>query len=206
MKKTPTGLKLTKLLGKGAFGEVYEHPTNPNLVVKRATNISESEMAMHRIMACLNVAPQLYDVGKNTIIMDRVRPLTRDERISVTDQRALVVLVAKSVAAGLLHNDLHQGNVGWLRDAMVMFDFGYTMQIEPIRDPVVYLQVVMAQLYSLIEPCSKENVSWCHAEDNENTIVADTIYGIRTNDLQTVSWLMAIRQDAQRDIDRCIGK
>lgn len=202
----PKNFKLTKLIGKGSFGAVYEHPDDPDLVVKRAPNISESEINMHKIMACLNVAPQLHAVGKDMVIMDRVRTLERDERISVTDQRALVVLVAKSVAAGLLHNDLHQGNIGWRRDAMVMFDFGFTMQIKPIQDVAVYLQVVMAQLYGLIEPCSKENVSWCHAEDGENTVVTDVIYGIRTNNPEIIRWLLTIRQDAQRDIERCIGK
>lgn len=200
--KIPVG---TRVLGKGQTGTVFAHPASDALVIKRAPDMAR-EIEMHQLMACLGVAPAIEMVShdKTALVMQRVEPIATGASLTVNEQQQLVALVCKSVAAGLLHNDLHQGNIGRLGGRMVMFDFGLTERIPVIQDDHVFLQVVMAQLYALIEPCSKENVSWCHAEDHENTVVADTIYGIRAGKRSTIQQLLRLRRDAQPDIARCL--
>lgn len=183
------------------MGAIYMHPTNKQWVIKYVNDVTKTrhEIEMHRKMAELGIAPLIHNTDHQAIVMDRVTPLPPSGKLSLSQEKQLVAIIAKSVAAGLLHNDLHQANIGWKYndpDTMVMFDFGYTVQINPIVDDMVYLQVVMAQLYALIDPCSSANTTWCYA--GQNKYAADVIYGIRQNDITFTGPLLTIKRDAEK--------
>lgn len=173
-----------KKLGGGDAGTVYQHTEDPNLVIKVVKKASEvaGEVRMQKMMACIGVAPDIIDMQDNAIVMERIVPLEKREVLDAADQQELVNLVAMSVAVGLLHDDLHQGNVGRSAKtgAMVMYDFGFTKQIKPVQDGIVYLELVAGQLYALLDPCNTNNTfKWmCDSNEDESPIV-DTIYYIR---------------------------
>ena len=75
-------------------------------------------------------------------------------------------LVENSVNLGILHNDLHQGNLMRIKssktkDSLRLIDFGYTKQLDSIIElkPVLKNLVIMGQMSALVEKCNKNNVN-----------------------------------------------
>lgn len=75
-------------------------------------------------------------------------------------------LVEKSVKLGILHNDLHQGNLMRIKssetgDSLRLIDFGYVKQLDSIikLKPVLKNLVIMGQMSALVEKCNGNNVN-----------------------------------------------
>lgn len=162
---------------------MHKHAENEAWVIKVVHDRAaiEGEVAMQRRMACIGAAPKIIEVIGNEVTMERIVPLRKNEMISLEEQEQMVNLVLRSVAVGLLHNDLHQGNIGrsFSTGEMVMFDFGFTEMFnapEQLQDSV-YLQIVAAQLYALLDPCNTNNsTKWLC---DQRSPIVDAIYTIR---------------------------
>jgi RIO-like serine/threonine protein kinase len=90
-------------------------------------------------------------------------------------EKQLVNVVAKMVSHGIIHNDLHPGNIGVLKNGkLVIFDYGFSQRADvEIKFPE---QVLMAQLYTIIEQYAKPIMF--------NSLIYDTIYKIRQGKLK----------------------
>jgi len=182
-RKADPASKKGDVIGQGEQGVVYKHVENDAWVIKVVHDRAaiQGEVAMQRRMACIGVAPRIIDVTDNEVTMERIVPLRKNEIISIREQEQLVNLVLQSVAVGLLHNDLHQGNIGrsFSSGNMVMFDFGFTTMFNAPDEleESVYLQIVAAQLYALLDPCNTNNsTGWLC---DPKSPVVNAIYTIR---------------------------
>lgn len=184
------------VLGSGENATVYAHKTNPKLVIKVVKDASSirHEMQMHRMMACIGVAPAIEAEEDNFIVMERIVPYKKGDKLTKKHQTQLVNLVLRSVAVGLIHNDLHQGNIGFTanKEEMLMFDFGFSERIQPVKDDVVYLQIVLAQLYALIDPCNENNMALNFCDDE----IGKAVYAIRGHDTKVIKQFLKQRTEA----------
>lgn len=195
-------------LGKGESGQVYalqslsgsreiEQFANEH-VVKFVTGAVDHEIDTQSELNKKNLGPELIwheKAGKYTIIcMQKIIPV-KPSALAVNHkmQRQLILEVIQMVKAGFLHNDLHIGNVAInasTREATVI-DFGLTQKIEPPEENIVINQIVLAQLYAIIDPCNKNNCdepdNWpeCFSSDHVGSLCHDegpitiAIYNIR---------------------------
>jgi len=189
-------IKLGPVLGEGDQGTVYQHPLNDGLAVKilKGGVILNQELKLHRKAMKLGITPYIHKSSKNAMIMDRITPVkflsTRREQIM------LVKSLAKLVRAGILHNDLHVGNVGVVRSKtgrvtnVVIYDFGLAREIKPPTDVVVFEQIVLAQLYAMADPCNINNSSKNICANT--SYILDMIYAIRRNEGEELKLLHRI--------------
>ena len=114
-------------------------------------------------------------------------------RNSISDsiQKDLVQRTWLLIQNGIIHNDLHQGNVGMRREGRrmrgVIFDFGEAERIDPPRDCVVLRQLLVSQLYALITrtDCNTNNtIPLCGDHP-----IHDTIYLIRKHSPESLQEL-----------------
>ncbi len=190
-----------KVLGNGATALVVEDNTDRSIVYKIVQDPKsiELETYMQQLCACVNVAPQIYDLHDNVLKMQRIEMLK--EYPNEIQQQQVVELVARMVAVGLIHNDLHLGNIGKLPDGMILIDFGLTEKIEgALMSDIVFLQVVLAQLYALIDPCNHNNpgLSSDSEQCGETSVFVNYIYAIRNHDHKNelIRLLLRVREDA----------
>ena len=130
----------------------------------------------------------------------------KSKKLNQKNQKGFVEMVARLVAVGLIHNDLHYGNIGKLpgKDGqIVLFDYGLAQLIDPPTHILVYAQIVMAQLYSLIDSCNNNNVKTFNDYCGKNNPIVDTINGIRKNDEKTMAALEKIRVEVQGSLISC---
>lgn len=99
------------------------------------------------------------------ILMDKIYPITTKKVYSdkcSTFPNKLIRIIAKSVYHGYIHNDLHIGNIAKKTSRTnepILIDFGLTQKIQPPTNPVVFNQIVIAQLYALTDSCNQNNFS-----------------------------------------------
>lgn len=124
------------------------------------------------------------------IVMEIIQPIWvgdgKKDTITVPHQQQLVSKTWRMVQLGIIHNDLHQGNVGILNGEACIYDFGeaeiINVQSVPLP-PVVMRQLLVSQLYSLLtrEGCNhNNNIDLC----GDNMPIHDAIYFVKshTND------------------------
>lgn len=190
---------------RGENGVVYECRNHPRFVIKEVAESVDSadiqrEVDMQHMMACLEVAPRIVDSTDGRIVMERIDALGT---LNTRDQSDVIEIVLKSVANGLLHNDLHHGNMGRIDGRVRLIDFGLTKQIDPPTDQTVYLQLVIAQLYALVDPCNTNNVQNLCMDPGP---IVDAIYFIRQGETtldgqNAIEWMWEYGQNAM--IARC---
>jgi hypothetical protein len=188
---------LGKVLGNGKTALVVEDKKDKTIVYKilKDSSMIYEELFTQQLASCINVAPKIYGVDENVIQMQRIYMLSSFP--TGKQQEQLVELVARMVSIGLMHNDLHLQNIGALADGtMLLIDFGFTQSIKPIMCDILFLQVVMAQLYALIDPCNTNNITLNDGQCDTSYIV-DCIYDIRghAKDGILVKKLLEIRED-----------
>lgn len=72
-------------------------------------------------------------------------------KIDEAHERALLQAIIAMVDLGIVHNDLHTGNIGFTDDGRVLlFDFGYAREIAPPASPERE-QIILAHLYQVLE-------------------------------------------------------
>lgn len=136
--------------------------------------------------------------------MEKIEPIKPMMLANSEDkQMELINEVARMVSHGYLHNDLHIGNVAVnIRTKMAtVIDFGLTKKLETLpREEMLFNQIVLAQLYAILDPCNTNNCSlkseeWpqCYSDEYLSMIcqgpISDEIYKIRTNESELWSTL-----------------
>jgi len=161
-KGTPLAMKIIQ---GGANNLALQHEIEMH---KRA---QESQITA-RIYACYKAGDNLH------VVMDSLQPYS-EFKTTKKYERDLICKVWKMIQAGIIHNDLHQGNVGRLTSGeAVIFDFGFAKLVDAHTTTLVQEQLVIAQLYSLLENhehgCNTNNVkNLC------NSAFVDEIYNIK---------------------------
>lgn len=183
-------------LGAGAGGTVYTVKHHPDLAMKLLINAEtdkENEEAFDNELKMLQllqskqlgtIVPQLvcFNRAERAIVTNRLYGVKPEQWGSVEFQRSVVTAIKALTKSGILHNDLHAGNV-MANDAgrAVLIDFDLSSVIKP-KDPAIEDQLVLAQLYALIDSCnSNTRMNICledEPEDQPGTIASE-IYAIR---------------------------
>lgn len=66
-------------------------------------------------------------------------------------QEQLIHQLSEMVIQGYLHQDCHVGNIGFIDDMVVLFDFGFTIPMQ--ASGIVLEAMLISQLYIVIEKC-----------------------------------------------------
>jgi predicted Ser/Thr protein kinase len=115
------------------------------------------------------------------IVMEIIQPIwlgdNDKDTITPHHQQQLVSKTWRMIKLGIIHNDLHQGNVGILNGNACIYDFGEAEFIDPERVAllplVVIRQLLVSQLYSLLtrEGCNhNNNIDLCGDRPIHNAI------------------------------------
>ena len=166
--------KLGKQLGTGEYGRTYACTSNTTRVVKcvrcpsntKKTGRTKWRQAMRKEIeiqqeaAKLGIAPQIHSVdsepkqtpNKFRIEMDRCSaPVYNSE-----SAKQLVKSIAVMIDGGIVHNDLHQGNIMTLQGELKIIDYGFAKAIQkPTIDESNLLQAM--HLAQLLEPEQVDN-------------------------------------------------
>lgn len=156
-------------LGAGAGGTVYTVKHHPDLAMKLLINAEtdkENEEAFDNELKMLQllqskqlgtIVPQLvcFNRAERAIVTNRLYGVKPEQWGSVKFQRSVVTAIKALTKSGILHNDLHADNV-MADDAgrAVLIDFDLSSVIKPPKDPAIEDQLVLAQLYALIDSCN----------------------------------------------------
>ena len=173
------------LLGEGEGAKIYALDAHRVMKIFKSTAKFEHEVRVLRKLRAIGVGPQAtLGPRANSLVMPRLYPITRADLSAPSFQRALVRQVVTMVDHGLLHNDLHVGNIMRSRARTpVIVDFDLAKTVRPPRG-VVLDQLVLAQLYAIIDPANTHNhlsPKWLHhtTEALVNGPIVNTIYAIR---------------------------
>ena len=165
------------------------------------------EISIHKAAAELGCAPKIYKDFSNiehegtvyarAIVMDLIQTF-HSQSIPDEIQIDIIQRTWTLIQNGIIHNDLHQGNVGMRQEKGrmrgVIFDFGEAERIDPPTNCVVLRQLLVSQLYALITDtdCNVNNtISLCG-----NQPIHNAIYQIRKHTpklLQDLESLMGVR-------------
>jgi serine/threonine protein kinase len=211
-------ITVNRLLGEGGSGKVYSIDGDSSKVVKmipfkniKTYEILRREIIIQKELNNLGLGPSLLGdnldtldderkgIGNIFIIMETIRPISSISEIRNNPdyQKQLINEIAKMVYHGYLHNDLHVDNIALnlqTKQATVI-DFGLTVKLSYSPDnKLLFDQLLLAQLYALIEPCNKNNCpgdkeDWPSCGFNGDTLeeicdgpIANEIYTIRNNE------------------------
>ena len=167
-------VQILKLLGKGDNASVYSIENDIDKVLKvieidtKDTCIEDTtrEIEMCKELNKIDIGPQIYShvyIKSHkmvVLILERLKPMNRSHGdFTVSRQKELIDKVAKMVDHGYIHNDLHLGNVMINATGKItVIDFGFTVKMEHRpRDELVFNQIVISQLYSILDPCNFNN-------------------------------------------------
>lgn len=166
--------KLGKQLGKGEYGRTYACTSNPTRVVKyvkcpsNASNTDQTkwrqairkEVKVQKEAAALGIAPQIHSVdsepkqtpNKFRIEMDRCSAPTYNSELA----KQLIQSIGIMIDGGIIHNDLHQGNIMTYAGEVKIIDYGFAKMIKkPTMDESNLLQAM--HLAQLLEPEQVDN-------------------------------------------------
>jgi hypothetical protein len=176
-------------LGKGEYGDVLlvrNGGVEGAMKVMKDTPSNRREVGVQRMAAELGIAPKVYEDGsagngKVYVVMQVVKPFPKSP--TRVQQRGFVKAALKAVRAGIIHNDLHAGNVGLgPKGNVLLLDYGLTELHAPIQDPMLWRQVLIAQLYAFADPCNVNNPAFHCTRGNGGGCggyVVDAIYALR---------------------------
>ena len=126
-----------KLIGSGAFANVYQSKTNKNIVIKVIRNIyfNENEYKFSKKADKLKVGPKIYKKkkeGNYTLIymqkVDTILYKWLQKRHSKKEYKnaytKITKLVEKLHENNIIHGDIHIGNIGLVKKRWVLLDYG----------------------------------------------------------------------------------
>jgi len=148
-------LKKIKLMGiKQPTIVDYER----EICVQRGLGSSGISPKIHDCWICPNMKEnQLYGY----IIMDRMTDMWESKygtKLSTKEhQTQLICAVIRMVQLGYLHQDLHIGNIGFMGDNVVIFDFGLSIPIANCDTETHMSLCVASQLFIIYEQYSITN-------------------------------------------------
>ena len=157
-KSRKTFLINSNLIGKGAFGVVYEtcEQSECTYVAKviDKKGFVEKESYNQMIAAQSGLAPTIHEIwickNKVMLIMDRIKGITlqaflENAKIDDSIKSRIIKKVSKAIenlhSIGILHGDLHSQNIMVMEDESIIFiDFGHSLYFEkPITNIFVTL-------------------------------------------------------------------
>ena len=195
--------EIGEYLGRGDNAVVYRARKNGKnyamkFIIENTPEIIH-EISIHKEAAALGCAPNIYEDFSNAehngvkyaraIVMDVIQTF----RSSIPDaiQKDIIQRTWMLIQNGIIHNDLHQGNIGMRKEGRrwrgVIFDFGEAERIDPPSDCVILRQLLVSQLYALITKtdCNTNNrISLCGDHP-----IHDAIYLIRKHSPETLQEL-----------------
>jgi predicted Ser/Thr protein kinase len=177
----------TKGNRKAAVKTFKLNPKNP-----KNTNAVEKEIRIQKAASSLGLAPEIYDIeraqGQINVYMQQLYPI---KALKTSQQQQLVDTVAKLINNGIIHNDLHFGNIMRTTKGKVMItDFGMAQQT---RYPIgfsshLFRQTMIATLSSLLDPCNQNNPAFgketsmnhaCNNNKGDFKKIVDVIYAMK---------------------------
>jgi len=181
--------------GKGDNATVYKVKKNNKLyalkVIKKMDDSIGKEIEIQKRAAELGCAPRIYEdqnhidfkygeyhiKGARAIVMEVIETFEKKRSMSKALQRDLIKRTYTLLKHGIVHNDLHQGNVGFRKEGRtvrgIIFDFGLAEIIPAPKNPIVLRQLLVSQLYSLvtnIDCNANNNIPLCGDQPIHNAI------------------------------------
>lgn len=158
-----------RVLGEGEHAIVYEVRCGKTVCAQKKSrhapteaDLIEAEVGRH--MGELGIGPKVYDTTTTphfiTIQMEMVDTVEAAKVVGdAAFARKIVDLVIKMVDSGYVHNDLHKANIGRSRATRraLLIDFSLVRKVGALSS-VARAQVILAQLYALVDPCNTNNV------------------------------------------------
>lgn len=195
---TLASYKIKSILGKGDNAVVFLVERDKQQfalkVIEKNTPKIDREIAVQKRAADLGCAPKILDDvinidieqgkfkarGERAIVMEIIKTFdgakTILDRYQVDIMRRTWILLKN----GIIHNDLHQGNVGIRKEGRkwrgVIFDFGEAEVIPPPKNNTVIRQLMVAQLFSMLTSggtngCNRNNtIDLCGDQPIHNAI------------------------------------
>ena len=173
----------------GYTSNIWNYIQNPKeLITYMQTNLADKGIVPMKTRRNPNPEP----APLQGIVMEIIQPIWvgdgKKDTITVPHQQQLVSKTWKMVQLGIIHNDLHQGNVGILNGEACIYDFGEAEIIQGVPLPsVVMRQLLVSQLYSLLtrEGCNhNNNIDLCG-----DMPIHDAIYYVKSHTAQDLSLL-----------------
>jgi tRNA A-37 threonylcarbamoyl transferase component Bud32 len=175
-----------RLIGGGEGANVYQIDAQQVLKIFKSDSKFKHELGMLRKLSRIGVGPAAVLGNKpNSLVMPMYHPISLKDLSSAVFQRALVRQVITMVHHGFLHNDLHVGNIMKTKaNTPVIVDFDLMRKVRPPYSKVIRDQLVMAQLYAIIDPANTHNhlsAKWLSHQTEQlvNGPIVDAIYKIR---------------------------
>ena len=161
-------------IGQGAFNEVYEgkdgliYRKNPQAQLED----SKSAMNMQNIVADIGLAPRVFAVSKDTMVMEKargtelsdVKNFNKAEYEKASEQALEAVL--KMHKAGIAHRDIHDGNIMYDKrrgisiidfDSALKGDPGNPLQVQDIKDFLRFTRMPKSALAKQVQLEIKNN-------------------------------------------------
>jgi hypothetical protein len=166
---------IDKELGRGDFGIAYSTTDNKVLKVisineKSTLDNFNNECTIGKVLGADGISPQIYDVwtcdeNEKTSGFYTMQKLTgvwknKYEHTLPKDvkgksyQQQLITKLDSMVKSGYLHQDCHVGNIGFIDDKVVLFDFGLTITTGKVNSPICLEAMIISQLCIVIEQYS----------------------------------------------------
>ena len=185
------GYTIRKQLGFGANAVVYEATKDGKeyamKFIRETSDSIDREIRIHQRAMELKCAPQIIEdftqvrlkkqKYARALVMEKIstfkREIPRQHQIEIM-QNTWILL-----ENGIIHNDMHQGNIGLLNQRGIIFDFGEAEEIDPPTNKVILRQLFICQLYALITSngCNSNNkIVLCGEQP-----IHDAIYYVRAH-------------------------
>ena len=167
-------------------------------VMRENTEAIQKEIDIHKKAGKLGIAPPILEDFEN-VRESVTNPLKIGMRgpkrgILMPLIKTFVRATWKMVLNGIIHNDLHQGNVGIMANEAVIFDFGFAEQIPDEQIPsnlTIMRQLLISQLFSLLTTvgCNRNNkINLCGDQPIHNVIYYVKSHG--KNDCEILSEIL----------------
>lgn len=213
--------EIIKELGSGDNAVVFlvamENFSDKQFALKVIKDNSEDirkEIIIHKKAGSIGIAPPIIsdfvdvhayvtnpleigmDGQKRGILMPLIETFVEKNSMSHKHQKELVRKTWIMILNGIIHNDLHQGNVGIMDDKAVIFDFGLAEEIPKPSNLTIMRQLLISQLFSLLTTvgCNENNkINLCGDQPIHNAIYYVKTH--RNDDCEILSQMLGDRYD-----------
>lgn len=201
------GYTIEKELGSGDNAVVYEATKGRKKYamkfIRETSDAINREIRVHKRAMQLGCAPKIYEDFINVtlydeyfaraLVMEKISTFKNRKKITPLQQIDIMQQTWILLENGIIHNDMHQGNIGLLNRRGIIFDFGEAEEIDPPTNKVILRQLFICQLYALItsDGCNENNrISLCG-----DAPIHNAIYQVRAH-----------KPDGLEELNRILGE